>query len=191
MPMPMPKEARYTYADVLTWDENEHVELIDGYPMMMSSPAIAHQRAVIAISSQLFDYLKGKKCEAFHAPVDVRLFEEEGNRPEDVDTVVIPDVMVVCDPKKLDDTGCKGAPDMVVEVLSPSNRRHDLITKFNLYQQAGVREYWIVNPSDKFVQVFLLEDGRYTAKDFGEGKDMVKVNVLEDCSIDLSLVFPE
>lgn len=188
--MPMPQENRYTYADLLTWDENERYELIDGYPMMMSSPAIAHQRAVIAISSQLFDYLKGKKCEVFSSPVDVRLFEGEEEHPEDVDTVVIPDVMVVCDPKKLDKAGCKGAPDMVVEVLSPSSVRHDRFTKFNLYQRAEVREYWIVDPDSKLVQVFLLEDGQYKAKIYDE-KGTVKVNVLDDCTIDLSLVFPE
>lgn len=105
--------------------------------------------------------------------------------------MVIPDVTVVCDPQKLDSVGCKGAPDLIAEVLSPSNRRHDRFTKFNLYQRAGVREYWIVDPDDKSVQVFLLEEGRYTLKDYGGEKDTVKVNILEDCVIDLSLVFPE
>ena len=102
-----------------------------------------------------------------------------------------PDVSVVCDPSKLDDIGCKGAPDLVMEILSPSTTRHDKFIKFNLYQRAGVREYWIVDPADKTVQVFVLEDGHYTAKDFGAAGDTVRVNVLKDCTIDLSQAFPE
>lgn len=189
--MALPQEKLYTLADALTWDENERIELIYGYPMMMAPPVRAHQRAVIAIGSQLYDYLEGKKCEVNVAPFAVRPFEEEGDRPEDVDTLVEPDITVVCDPKKLDDLGCKGAPDLIVEVLSPSSQRHDRLTKFNLYQRAGVREYWIVDPTSKSAQVFLLEDGRYIAKDFGAEKDILRVNVLDDCVIDLSRVFPE
>ena len=102
-----------------------------------------------------------------------------------------PDITVVCDSSKLDDIGCKGAPDLVIEILSPSTQRHDRLTKFNLYQRAGVREYWIIDTSSKSVQVFVLEDGRYTAKDFGTAGDKLKVNVLEDCTIDLAEVFLE
>ena len=98
---------------------------------------------------------------------------------------------MVCDPSKLDDTGCKGAPDLVMEILSPSTTRHDRFTKFNLYQRAGVREYWMVDPVEKSVLVFVLEDGRYAAKDFGAAGDRLRVNILEDCTIDLSQVFPE
>ena len=97
----------------------------------------------------------------------------------------------MCDPSKLDDTGCKGAPVLVMVILSPSPTRHDRFTKFNLYQRARVREYWIIDPADRSVQVFVLEDGRYTAKDFGAAGDRLRVNVLEDCTIDLSQVFPE
>ena len=130
-------------------------------------------------------------CEVYAAPFDVRLFEQDGDIPEDADTVVEPDISVVCAPSKLDDIGCRGAPDLVMEILSPSTTRHDKFTKFNLYQRAGVREYWIVDPTDKTVQVFVLEDGRYTAKDFGAAGDTVRVNVLEDCTIDLPQVFSE
>ena len=103
--------------------------------------------------------------------------------------MVEPDISVICDPKKLDDIGCKGAPDLIIEILSPSTRRHDLLTKFNLYLRAGVREYWIVDPANKDVQVFLLEDGHYSAKHFGSEGDKVMVNVLEDCYLDLSEIF--
>ena len=114
----------------------------------------------------------------------------EPNR-QDVDTLLEPDISVICDPSKLDDIGCKGAPDLVMEILSPSTQRHDKLTKFNLYQQAGVREYWIVDPASKSVQVFVLEDGRYAAKDFGAAGDKLNVNIFEDCVIDLSQVFSE
>ena len=115
----------------------------------------------------------------------------DGESPEDVDTVVEPDIAVICDPAKLDKYGCRGAPDMVVEILSPSTQRQDRFTKFSLYQRAGVREYWIVDPENKFVQSFWLEDGRYAVKEFGAAGDKMRVNVLEDCVIDLSEVFPE
>lgn len=189
--MPLPQENRYTLADALAWNEQDRIELIDGYPVMMAPPVRAHQEAVTALVGQLYDYLKGKKCKVYAAPFAVWPFEEDGDSPEDVDTLVEPDVSVVCDPSKLDDIGCKGAPDLVMEVLSPSTARHDKFTKFNLYRRAGVREYWIVDPGDKTVQVFVLEDGYYAAKDFGAAGDTVQVNVLKDCAIDLSQVFPE
>ena len=189
--MPLPQEKRYTLADALTWDESERIELIDGDPVMMAPPARAHQAALMELSAQLHAYLRGKKCRVYPAPFAVRLFEQNGDSPEDVDTMVEPDISVVCDPSKLDDIGCKGAPDLVMEILSPTTQRHDRFTKFNLYQQAGVQEYWIVDPASKSVQVFVLDDGRYVAKDFGTVEDTLKVNVLEDCTIDLSQVFSE
>ena len=189
--MPLPQENRYTLADALAWDEQDRIELIDGYPVMMVPPTRAHQEAVTALVGQLYDYPKGKKCKVYAAPFAVRPFERDGDRPEDVDTLVEPDVSVVCDPSKLDDVGCKGAPDLVMEILSPSTQRHDKLTKFNLYQRAGIREYWIVDPASKSVQVFVLEDGHYAAADFGMAGDRLKVNVLEDCTIDLTSVFAE
>ena len=187
--MPLPMEKRYTLADALTWDEQERIELIDGYPIMQASPTRAHQRAVASLVGQLYAYLNGKKCEVYPSPFTVRLFEQEEDRPEDVDTLVEPDVTVVCDPSKLDNTGCKGAPDLVMEILSPSTQRHDKLTKFNLYQRAGVREYWIVDADSKSVQVFVLENDHYIAKDLGAVGDKLKVNVLDDCFIDLTEVF--
>lgn len=189
--MPLPQENRYTLADALAWDEQDRIELIDGYPVMMAPPSRTHQGAVTALVGQLYDYLKGKTCKVYAAPFAVRLFERDGDRPEDVDTLVEPDVSVVCDASKLDDIGCKGAPDLVMEVLSPSTARHDRFTKFNLYQRAGVREYWIVDPAGKSVQVFVLEDGHYAARDFRSAGETVRVNVLEGCTIDLTPVFPE
>lgn len=191
--MALPAEKpRYTFADVLGWDESERVELIDGEVIMMApAPARVHQGISMELSSQLHAYLKGKKCKVYAAPFDVRLFEADGDQSEDVDTVVEPDITIVCDPSKLDERGCKGAPDMVVEILSPATQRHDRFTKFSLYQRAGVREYWIVDPDSKTVQSFILEDGRFSVKEFGTAGDKMKVNVLEDCVIDLSEIFSE
>lgn len=187
--MPLPLEKRYTLADALAWDGPERIELIYGSPFMMAPPVRAHQEALTALMGQLYDYLKGKKCKVYAAPFAVRLFEQNGDYPEDVDTMVEPDISVVCDPGKLDDIGCKGAPDLVMEILSPTTQRHDKFTKFNLYQQAGVREYWIIDPVSRSVQVFVLDGKHYVAQDFGMAEDTIKVNVLENCAIDLSQVF--
>lgn len=189
--MPLPQENRCTLADALAWEGQERMELISGSPVMMAPPSRVHQKISIALARQLSNYLDGKRCEVYAAPFAVRLFEENRDRPMDADTMVAPDITVVCDPAKLDDIGCRGAPDLVMESLSPSTQRHDRLTKFNLYQQAGVREYWIVDPVSRSVQVFLLEDGRYSAKDFGTAWETVRVNVLEDCVIDLTQVFAE
>lgn len=180
----------YTLADVLGGDEQERVELVYGHLVTKVLPSRAHQQAVVALSVQLQN-LTEKRYKVYLGPFAVRPFEQDGDRPEDVDTLVEPDITVVCDPDKLDDIGCKGAPDLIMEILSPSTQRHDRFTKFNLYQRAGVREYWIVDPMSKVVQTFVLEDGRYTAKDFGEAKDQLPVHILEGCTIDLSEVFPE
>ena len=189
MPLPAPKD-HYTFADCLTWGENERIEIINGEVVMMAPPSRTHQETSGALFSQLCTFLEGKKCRVYSAPFAVRLFERNGDRPEDVDTMVEPDISVVCDSSKLDDAGCKGAPDLVMEILSPSTMRHDRFTKFNLYQRAGVQEYWIVDPSSKSVQVFVLEGGNYKAQDFGTVGDIIKVNVLDGCFIELSKVFP-
>jgi len=191
MALPVEK-ARYTFADVLAWDESERIEIINGDIFLMAPPpSSTHQEISGELFAQLHAYLKGKNCKVYAAPFGVRLFEKDGDRPEDVDTMVEPDITVVCDRSKIDEYGCKGAPDMVVEILSPSTRRHDRLTKFNLYQRAGVREYWIVDPANQDVQSFVLEDGRYSVKEFGAAGDKMRVNILENCVIDLSEVFPE
>ena len=159
MALPAEKE-RYTFADVLTWPDDERAELIDGEVILMApAPSRGHQGISVELTRQFANYLEGKKCKAYHAPFDVRLFEKDGDTPEDVDTVVEPDITIVCDTSKLDDRGCKGAPDMVVEILSPSTQRHDQLVKLGLYQRAGVREYWIVDPMNKTVRVMLLDAG--------------------------------
>lgn len=189
--MALPKEKNYyTYADYLKWDGDERFELINGNVVMMAGPSSVHQDISMEISRQLANFLVEKPCKVYAAPFDVRLFEKEGDRPEDVDTVVQPDILVVCDKNKLDDRGVKGAPDFIVEILSPSTHRHDCLVKLNLYMRAGVPEYWIVDPEGKTVQICLLnDDGTYRVlKSYGQNEN-VKVNVLDGCFIELSKVF--
>lgn len=184
--MQLPKDKKYTYADYLTWDDGHRYELIDGVPYMMApAPTPLHQEISASLVAQLWAYLKGKRCKVYAAPFDVRLSADA----ED-DTVVQPDLSIVCDPSKIDERGCKGAPDMVVEILSPSTMRQDQITKLNKYRDAGIREYWIVNPETRSVQVCLLEDSKYTIQGFTDA-DTIPVHVLDDCSIDLGTVFPQ
>lgn len=191
MALPAKKE-RYTFADVLEWPDDERAELINGEIFLMApSPSRGHQGISVELTRQFANYLEGKKCKAYHAPFDVRLFEKEGDAPEDVDTVVEPDLVVICDPSKLDDRGCKGAPDMVVEILSPSTQRHDRLVKLGLYQRAGVREYWIVNPEDQTVQVLTLSNGLLLPHEVYDRQGVAKVNVLDGCFIELSKVFAE
>ena len=189
--MPLPKENRYTLADALTWDEQEHIELIEGTPVMMAPPSRIHQEVAAELTRQIGNYLDGKKCRVYPAPFAVRLFEKDGDRPEDVDTLVEPDLSVVCDPGKLDDMGCKGAPDLIIEILSPSTQRHDRLTKYNLYERAGVTEYWIVSPEERTVQVSLLSGGRYRMAELYTSQDIAKVHVLEGCFVELAKVFPQ
>lgn len=188
--MALPQEKYYTYADLLDWPENERVELINGEVYMMApAPSPGHQSISLELSLQIGTYLKGKNCRLYYAPFDVRLFEKDGDQPHHVDTVVQPDLLVVCDPSKLDGHGCKGAPDLIIEILSPSTRRHDRLTKLNLYRQAGVKEYWIVDPDEKTVIVMTLEDGQHYAPTAYSANATIPVGVLEDCKIDLKPVF--
>jgi Uma2 family endonuclease len=183
----------YTYADFLEWDESVRYEVMDGEALMLAAPDRVHQNISMALSNQLYDFLKGKTCKVYAAPFAVRL-----NPAADLsdDTVFEPDIVVVCDPSKLDKRGCNGPPDLVIEILSPSTARYDRIVKLRRYQQAGVREYWIVDPETNSVQVFLFEPklpgkaGGYTGATYDE-TDTAPVTVLPGCEIDLKAVFTE
>ncbi len=185
------KQEQYTFADVLAWSEDERVEIIEGKAFMMATPSSRHQEICGELFRQLANFLEGKRCRVYPAPFGVRLFEREGDRPEDVGTMVEPDISVVCDRSKIDRQGCKGAPDLIIEVLSPSTRRHDRLVKLNLYQRAGVREYWIADPDNESVQVFTLDGGAWKLREDYGREDVAKVNVLEGCFIELDKVFSE
>ena len=186
---PLPQEKYYSYADLLAWDDNTRYELYNGQPVAMASPSDVHQLICAELLRQFANYLVGKHCKVFPAPFDVRLFEVEGDSPDDVDTVLQPDLMVVCDSNKVDRHGVHGAPDLVIEILSPATAQYDRLVKFNLYERAGVREYWIVDPSTRTVCVYTLEDGAYHAAVVYSSDLSAPVGVLDDCNIDLSTVF--
>jgi len=151
---------RYTFADILTWDESDRIEIINGEAFMMAPPSRIHQEIMMELSAQLHEYLRGKHCKVYPAPFGVRLFEEDGDYPEDVDTMVEPDISVVCDPGKVKFDGIHGAPDLVVEVLSPSTMRNDRMRKKEGYQACGVREYWLVDPENRTIEQYLLQEGK-------------------------------
>ncbi|MEY8419498.1 Uma2 family endonuclease [Oscillospiraceae bacterium 44-5] len=183
---------RYTFADVLAWDESDRIEIINGEAFMMAPPSRIHQEILAELTRQFGNYLEGKRCKVYPAPFGVRLFEKDGDTPEDVDTMVEPDISVVCDRSKLDDHGCKGAPDLVIEILSPSTQRHDRLVKLGLYQRAGVREYWVISPSERTVQTMLLDSGgALQLHEVYGNSDVARVNVLDGCFIDLGKVFSE
>jgi Uma2 family endonuclease len=180
------KEELYTYADYVKWETgNDRYELIDGVPYLMSAPSRRHQKIGGEIHGQLWQFLRGKPCEVYQAPLDVRLNYDKGD-----DTVVQPDLSVVCDKAKLDDKGIKGAPDMVIEILSASNSLQEMMLKYNKYLQAGVREYWIVDPEAKSVQANVLNDGAYIGRVYGDAAD-IPVHILEGFRINMRDVFAE
>lgn len=188
--MALPAEkTHFTYSDYLEWNGPERFELIEGVPYLMASPSDVHQEIVVELSRQLANFLFGKKCRLFTAPFDVRLFERNGESPDDVDTIVQPDLLVVCDSTKIDRKGVHGAPDLVIEVLSPGTARHDRLVKLNQYQAAGVREYWLVSPEEQTVQVSLLDGGILRPTEVYNRDGIAKVITLDGCFIELEKVF--
>ncbi len=150
---------RYTYADYLTWQFTERIELIRGKILPMAAPKRMHQKASVNLEYEIITYFRDKSCQVYDAPFDVRLLIPDSRKPNSIQTVVQPDICVVCDLDKLDDDGCLGAPDWIVEITSPGTIKKDFNEKFNLYEQAGVREYWIVEPKEQVVHVFGLQKG--------------------------------
>ena len=187
MPLPKP-EQKYSYADYLTWDESERWEIIDGVPYMQAAPSRIHQEISMELSTQFHTYLKGKTCRVFAAPFCVRLDVEKNDN--DIKNVVEPDITIVCDSSKLDEKGCKGSPNMIVEILSPSTGKKDRVDKFNKYEKAGVKEYWVVEPDQKLVSVFLLQSSsRFGRPEMYTDEDKITVSIFPDLIIDLSVVF--
>ena len=182
---------RYTYADYLTWEDEERWELIEGIAYSMSpGPNTRHQRLVRELGLKIGNFLSGKTCEMFTAPFDVRL-PQSGQSGEESDTVVQPDVAVFCDPNKLDKQGAVGAPDWVIEVLSPSTIHKDQHLKLLLYQTHGVREYWMVDPETERVMVHRLDEAllRYTMPQMYDRTDTVVSAVFPELNIVLEDIF--
>jgi Uma2 family endonuclease len=183
---------RYTYADYLQWFDDVRRELVDGFIKLMSGPRTAHQRNSRELSYVLNNIIKRHKgkCQVFYAPFDVRLPANGNREHKAVDTVVQPDICIICDPGKIDLRGCCGAPDFIAEILSPASTEYDTTTKLRLYERVGVREYWVVAP-DEYVDAYILQaDGKYSeAKRYVYGR--IPVMVLENEEIDLAEIFIE
>ena len=190
--MALKREDRFTYGDYLTWDDDERWELIDGVPYNMSpAPTVRHQAISRELLTEFALHLRGNSCQVFAAPFDVRLPEadESGDL---VETVVQPDLSVVCDKRKLDDAGCRGAPDLIVEILSPSTAHKDQKVKFDRYERAGVREYWIVDPTGSTVQIYTLGvEGKYSRPETFGAVDWVTVGIFPELEIDFAGVFAQ
>jgi len=190
---------KFTYADYLTWPDDERWELIDGvaYPWngihaMSPGPSRSHQALSRELLMQFANYLKNRTCKIYNAPLDVRLADVSDASDNYVETVVQPDLLVVCDPAKLDEKGCNGAPDLIVEIVSKSTASKDLQLKFELYQRNGVKEYWVIHPAEHSLLVFKRgEDGRYGAADRYADKDAVPVTLLGDLVVHLDEVFAD
>ena len=176
------ENGRYTYADYLKWEGPERFQLINGEVYQMASPSVAHQAILMSLSSKFDNWLQGKPCQVFAAPLDVRLFPEEDNSDN---TVVQPDLLVVCDNKKLGKGSVNGAPDLIIEIVSPSNSHSELFMKFQYYLEAGVREYWVIDPEKKSAHVHIYDNRRYISTFYRENA-RVPVTVLPGLEIDLA-----
>ena len=181
---------QYTYADYLRWKFSEAVELIRGKVLRkMAGPVRAHQRISMNLSRELAVYLKRKPCQVYAAPFDVRLLRSTGNGDAQIKTVVQPDLCVVCDPAKLDTRGCLGAPDWIVEIVSPGSLVLDTRTKFDLYAENGVGEYWLVFPQERAVLTFALQNGDYQPTGTYEAAGRLPSHTLPELQLEWADVF--
>jgi len=176
----------YTYADYLTWKFNERVELIRGWVHKMPAlpsgrtpaPRRIHQEIESNLQGIIWNKIKNNQCRVYSSPFDVRLYKNKGQSNNKIETVVQPDICVVCDLEKLDDRGCVGAPDLIVEILSPSTIKKDYTEKFDLYEENGVKEYWLANPEGRSLQIFHLDNDKYEELETYEEKGEVILSKL-------------
>jgi len=180
--MAMPNKQSYTVDDYYSFPEDLRCEIIDGQIYYQAAPSRIHQEISMELAGTIREYIKSNKgsCKIYAAPFAVKLNEDDK-------TVVEPDISVICDPRKLTDRGCTGAPDWIIEISSPSNLNHDYIRKLNLYSDAGVREYWIVNPAEESILVYFFEKEQFKVRQYSF-QDTIKVNIYSDLNIDLKEV---
>jgi Uma2 family endonuclease len=186
----------YSYADYLTWQFADAVELIKGKIQLMSpAPNVKHQRLSWQLSGALFNYFSHKSCSAFSAPFDVRLYDRKKSllANKDITTVVQPDICVICDSSKLDEQGCNGAPDWIIEILSKGNSKKEVNTKHALYAESGVKEYWLVYPYEEVIQQFVLQgdETAYQLINSYADDDRAISFVFPDLAIDLTTLFKD
>jgi len=184
---------QYSYADYLTWQFSERIELLKGYIKRMAAPNAYHQKIAVEITRQFGNFFYKSHCQLFVAPFDVRLYNRKKSelQAKEVFTVVQPDLCVVCDKGKLDTRGCNGSPDFIIEILSPSSSKIDLQDKFALYQETGVVEYWVVFPMDKLIQQFVLVNEKYELHAVYNDKDMATSFLFPELKVNLEDVFEE
>lgn len=188
---------RFTYGDYRQWPEEERWELIDGSAFNMSpAPSSGHQAISFYISMELGNFLKDKPCRAFAAPFDVFLPGEGEDREDRISTIVQPDISVICDISRITGKGCVGAPDLVMEILSPYTSVRDLNIKFKLYEKSLVKEYWVIDPGNEYIRIFLLSDeGKYgegtlySMYDLSDRDTTVPSDLLKGFSVDLKELF--
>jgi len=182
----------YSYANYLTWFFDDRVELVKGKVNKMSpAPSPLHQEISANIFSVIHNYLKGKPCKTYYAPFDVR-FPKESKADKDIHTVLQPDICVICDPKKIDAKGCIGAPDIVIEILSPGYNKMELLHKYDIYEEFGVKEYWVVSPGDKTLLKYTLNvKGGYQPSKLFTLSEKVYSEVLPGFELDLDAVFED
>jgi Uma2 family endonuclease len=182
----------YSYADYITWQFDEAVELIKGKIMLMApAPSVRHQDISMNLSSLLHVYFRHKKCKVYAAPFDVRLYDRKKSilASQEIHTVVQPDLCVICNPDILDTQGCNGAPDWIIEILSKGNSKKELQTKYELYQETGVGEYWLVYPYEQTVHQFVLENGQYQLKKMYTTDDIATPYLFPELKIELTEIF--
>ncbi len=184
---------QYTYSDYLLWKFQERVELMKGWIFPMAAPSAIHQEISTNLNGLLWSFLRKNPCKLYAAPFDVRLpLPKNKVKSNKIDTVVQPDLCVICDEDKIKKQGCVGAPDLVVEILSPGNSKKEMKSKFELYEQAGVLEYWIVDPIHRSVLAYYLKDEKFVGVTPPyTDEDILKSTVFPKLEIELSEVFPE
>ncbi len=188
---PFTEYGKYSYADYLTWEIDEMVELIKGKVFKMAAaPTRKHQKISLVVSGILYNVLKGKPCEAYSAPFDVRL-PIHSKKNENIYTVVQPDICVICDRSKLDDAGCIGAPDLIVEILSPGNNKKDLQDKYEVYEESGVQEYWIIHPDEQTLLVYTLSKKKYVPSRLFTLGDIVRSKCIPGFQLDMEELFKD
>jgi Uma2 family endonuclease len=182
---------RYSYADYLTWQFSERIELLKGYIRQMAAPSTKHQRVAFRLERILGNHFDGKTCEVFHAPFDVRLDNRKKSllQEKEVFTVVQPDICIVCDETKIDTRGCNGAPELIIEILSPNNSATDIKDKYELYAEAGVTEYWIVYPQEEHIQQYVLVNENYQLHEVVQRNEKIIPYLFPDLVIDLEKIF--
>jgi Uma2 family endonuclease len=180
----------YSYADYIQWKFKERLELFKGKIFKMGAPCTLHQVVAGNLYGEMRNYFKGKICQVFIAPFDIRLPVKNQKKDDEITTVVQPDICIVCDAAKIDSRGVCGAPDLVIEILSPGNSKKELRLKFELYEEAGVREYWVINPAEENLLVFLLEQERkFGSPKIYTGGDTLTAAILPGFAIEVDEIF--